>query len=138
MYIAVDFDGTIVDHKFPDIGEPVPGAIYWMKRWHDLGAKIILYTMRSDGPKANDVENTTRNVLLDAVRYLKDNGVELFGINENPDQASWSLSRKVYAHIYVDDAAYGCPLIQVKGFERMCVDWNKVGASIEYILSNKK
>ena len=32
MYICIDFDGTIVDHKFPEIGQPVPGAIEWIKK----------------------------------------------------------------------------------------------------------
>ena len=45
-FVAIfDFDGTIVDHCYPDIGKPVPGAISGMKELVDLGCKIILYTM---------------------------------------------------------------------------------------------
>ena len=47
-YIAVDFDGTIVEHEFPDIGPPVPGAIESLKRFQDAGVKIILWTTRSN------------------------------------------------------------------------------------------
>lgn len=127
MYICVDFDGTIVDHVFPLIGSPVPGAIEWMQAWQKLGAKIILFTMRSDGQEAG-------NVLTEAVEYLKDNGIELFGINQNPTQYHWTTSPKAYGHIYVDDAAFGCPLIMMEGFRRQCVDWAIVGPEIEKML----
>lgn len=130
MYICVDFDGTIVDHAFPEIGFPVPGAIKWMKRWAEAGAKLILFTMRSDGQKSG-------TVLSDAVAYLETNGVALHGVNRNPDQASWSTSPKAYAQIYVDDAAFGCPLITFAAFNRPCVDWDVVGPSIEAVLSKR-
>jgi len=34
MYICVDFDGTIVEHEFPAIGLPVPGAVEKMIHEH--------------------------------------------------------------------------------------------------------
>ena len=127
MYICVDFDGTIVDHRFPYIGDPVPLALRWLKRWNELGAKLILFTMRSDGAKHGDV-------LSEAVAYLEENGVELYAINENPDQEDWSLSPKAYANLYIDDSGYGCPLIMPGGFARKCVDWSKVGPEVEKLI----
>jgi len=53
MYICIDFDGTIVDHRFPEIGPPVPGAVEWMLRFQEAGAKLILFTMRSDGGRSS-------------------------------------------------------------------------------------
>ena len=47
MFIAVDFDGTIVMHEYPGLGAPVPGALETILRWIDEGKKIILSTMRS-------------------------------------------------------------------------------------------
>jgi len=126
-YICVDFDGTIVDHAFPEIGEPAPGSIHWLRRFSELGAKIILFTMRSDGQQSGDVLNA-------AVVFLQNNGVSLFGINRNPTQDEWTTSPKAYGHIYIDDAAFGCPLIRPQGFARPCVDWSKVGPAIEKIL----
>lgn len=123
MYICVDFDGTIVDHRYPLIGPPVPDAILWLQKWQELGAKIILFTMRSDDSPAGDL-------LTEAVQYVEKNGVKLFGINRNPDQDSWTASPKAYAHIYVDDSAYGCPLIHLHGFARACVDWALVGPEV--------
>ena len=123
MFICVDFDGTIVDHCFPEIGAEAPGAIHWLTRLQDQGAKLILFTMRSDtsfgGP-----------MLSDAVDFLERRGIKLFGINTNPNQRSWTESPKAYADIYVDDAAFGCPLIRPEGFRRPCVDWETVGPAL--------
>jgi len=46
MIIAIDFDGTIVDHRYPDVGEPCPGSFEWMRKFQAAGAKLILWTMR--------------------------------------------------------------------------------------------
>lgn len=124
MYIAVDFDGTIVDHRYPDIGAPVPGALEWLKRFQEAGAKLILWTMRSDRADQGPT-------LTDAVTYLKSNGIKLYGVNGNPSQASWTQSPKAYAHIYIDDAAAGCPLRDnPRAGGRPFVDWSLVGPSV--------
>ena len=49
--------------------------------------------------------------LSDAVKWFEKNEISLYGINNNPSQKFWTDSPKVYAHIYIDDAALGCPLI---------------------------
>ena len=123
MFICVDFDGTIVDHCFPEIGAEVPGAIHWLTRLQDQGAKLILFTMRSDTSVGGPM-------LSEAVAFLEDKGIKFYGINKNPDQDSWTKSPKAYADIYVDDAAFGCPLIRPKGFRRPCVDWETVGPAL--------
>ncbi|MEZ4604064.1 MAG: hypothetical protein R2861_11925 [Desulfobacterales bacterium] len=124
MYLCVDFDGTVVDHCFPDIGAPVPGAIDGLKRFQKAGALIILFTMRSDGRRFG-------NVLTAAADYLEKNGIKLFGINENPDQPDWSASPKPFSHLYIDDAAVGCPLIHPEGFLRPCADWEAIGRIVK-------
>lgn len=130
MYICVDFDGTVVDHRFPAIGQPVPHAIHWLRRWQACGAKIVLFTMRSDDHRYGDV-------LTQAVRFLKDNGIVLYGVNRNPTQDRWTSSPKAFGHIYIDDAAYGCPRIQPEGFARPCVDWSLVGPAVERMLQQQ-
>ena len=122
--ICVDFDGTIVDHAFPEIGKPVPGAIKWLELFQSKGAKIILWTMRSDGTKHGDV-------LTQAIEYLSKNGIAVYASNQNPDQKSWTNSPKALANIYIDDSAIGCPLLYVDGFQNMCVDWDKVSKLIK-------
>lgn len=129
MIIAVDFDGTIVAHEFPDIGAESPGAFRWLKEWQAAGAKLILWTMRSDGRTGTGKENGP--VLTDAVEFCRKHGVEFFAVNSNPQQASWTQSPKVYAHVYVDDAAYGCPLRpNPKMGGRLMVDWDIVGPAV--------
>lgn len=123
MYICIDFDGTIVDHRFPEIGLPVPGALEWMKEFQAAGAKLILFTMRSDGER-----NPT--ALSRAVEYLKENGITLYGVNKNPSQVLWTSSPKAYGQVYIDDAAFGCPLIHPDGFQRPCVNWDVVGPGV--------
>lgn len=110
--IGIDFDGTIVEHKYPEIGLPVPGALETMAELIQQGHKIILWTMRSE------------DTLQAAVDYLTAAGIELYGVNKNPDQ-HWSTSPKAYCHVYIDDAALGCPLIR-KFDKRPMVYWPKV------------
>ncbi|CDZ55102.1 hypothetical protein [Neorhizobium galegae] len=125
MFICVDFDGTVVDHRYPDIGAPAPGAAEALKEWVSHGAKIILFTMRSG------------DELQEAAAYMGRIGVDLYGINRNPDQDRWTQSPKAYGQIYVDDAAFGCPKVQPAGFARPCVDWGEVGPAVTALLKNK-
>jgi len=129
IVIAVDFDGTIAEHEFPEIGKPVPGAFRWMKAWRKAGAKLVLFTMRSDGRTGEGKANGP--VLSEAVEFCREHGVEFWGVNRNPEQDEWTTSPKAYAQVYVDDAAFGCPLIpaKVKGGRPM-VDWKVVGPAI--------
>ena len=132
MKIAVDFDGTVCLHEYPDIGEEVPFAIYWLKRFQDAGAKLILFTMRSDSDKAGPV-------LTQAVQWLESRGINLYGINTDPDQKSWTASPKAYANKYIDDAAAGCPLRQsAKVGGRSFVDWAIVGPMVMEEIERKK
>jgi hypothetical protein len=118
MYICVDFDGTMVDHQYPKIGWAVPGAIEWCKTFQHHGAEIILWTMRSG------------KELEEARLYMENNGIKLFGVNENPTQKVWTNSPKAYGHMYIDDAAIGCPMLRIEGFQRLCVDWTDVASQV--------
>lgn len=132
MIIAVDFDGTIVEHEFPEIGEAVPGAFRWMKDFQASGAKLILWTMRSDG-EADDL------FLSHAVEFCRTNGIEFWGVNRNPEQDDWTTSPKAYAHLYIDDAAHGCPLrVNPRVGGRPFVDWDKVGPKVMKLLNPKR
>lgn len=118
MFIAVDFDGTIVKHLYPKIGEDI-GAFGWLKKWQEAGAKLILLTMRGD------------QELRDAINHCRNKGIEFWAINHNPTQRRWTTSPKIYAHMYVDDLSFGMPLVtsDVNG-ERSWVDWSIVGPKV--------
>ena len=118
MIIAIDFDGTVVEHKFPLIGEDVPYVVETLQGFVADGHKLILFTMRSG------------EYLDAAVQWFKDRDIELWGIQFNPQQYTWTTSNKAYAQLYIDDAAIGCPLCLPEGFERPCVDWIAVSKII--------
>lgn len=118
--IAVDFDGTCVEHEYPHIGLDVEGAVETLRALNKEGHRIILNTMRS-GEK-----------LEAAVKWFKERKIELWGVNKNPEQGEWTSSPKVYAHLYIDDAALGCPIMFIDGVRRHVVDWSKVRSLLEY------
>lgn len=118
MTLAIDFDGTIVTHEYPNIGEPVPNALSTLRRLRRNGHKLVLFTMRSG------------EELQEAVDYLKENGVGLYGVNVNPSQNEWTDSPKAYGHIYIDDAALGVPLVYVDE-DRPYVNWVVIESELE-------
>lgn len=122
IYIGLDFDGTVVTHDFPYMGKEVPHCIETLKRITNDGGKLILITMRSD------------KSLAEAVAFLNEHDVPLYGINSNPQQHMYSKSPKIYANIYIDDAALGCPLIYSELSENAYVNWLEVQ---KYFFSEK-
>mgnify|MGYP001160680071 FL=1 len=134
MVIAIDFDGTCVTHEFPVVGKDI-GAVPVLKRMAKSGHQLILYTMRSDRPIGGDtgdpsISDVTGMFLTDAVNWFKEHDIPLYGIQSNPTQHHWTTSPKVYAEIYIDDAALGCPLIHPQG-GRPFVDWVEVEKILE-------
>ncbi|MFA7662899.1 MAG: hypothetical protein WCX88_03205 [Patescibacteria group bacterium] len=130
--VAVDFDGTLVRHKYPDIGSIVSGAFQWLLRWQQAGAKLILWTMRHDSEQAGPV-------LTDAVEFCRMQGIEFDGVNAGPGDRAWTGSPKAYAHCYVDDAGFGCPLITPMNGDRPYVNWSVVGpAVLDLIVQHNK
>lgn len=128
--IAVDFDGTCVTHEFPKVGKDI-GAIPILKKLIENGHRLILFTMRSDSNDVSTDDSNIHNVagkyLSDAVKWFSDNNIPLYGVNINPEQHIWTSSNKAYAHLYIDDAALGCPLkFDIKLSNRPFVDWAKV------------
>lgn len=114
MKIGIDFDGTCVTHEYPKIGKDI-GAVLVLKKLTAAGHKLILNTMRCG------------KELQDAVNWFSNNDIPLYGVNEDPGQKEWTQSPKVFANIYIDDAALGCPLIWTKDKnDRPFVDWEKV------------
>lgn len=120
MIIAVDFDGTCVEHDYPDVGMDVDGAVEVLKALRAKGHRLILFTMRS-GSKLDA-----------AVRWFKERKIELWAVNSNPEQKSWTDSVKVHADLYIDDSAVGCPLKFIDDAPRPMVDWAKVRERLEY------
>ncbi len=120
MIIAVDFDGTCVEHDYPDVGLDVEGAVETLRALTAKGHRLILFTMRS-GAKLEAAE-----------RWFRDRKIELWAVNRNPEQREWTESTKVFADIYIDDSALGCPIMFIDGVRRPVIDWRKVRDLLVY------
>ncbi len=97
MKIAVDFDGTIVEHRFPAIGKTRRFAFETLRELNKQGYKLILWTYRSG------------KELEEAVEFCKQNGVEFYAVNKNYPEEIYDgmMSRKIDADIYIDDKNIG-------------------------------
>ena len=99
MIIAIDFDGTICQNKYPDIGEPMPHAIESVRELHQAGHYLILWTCRQ-GEQLNE-----------ALQWCEENGLSFHAVNDhNPDNLKLFGGvggNKVYADIYIDDKNIG-------------------------------
>lgn len=95
--IAVDFDGTIVEHEYPEIGKEMLFAFITLKELEKMGARLILWTFRSG------------KELEDAVEFCRRNGVEFYAVNKNyPEEVfDGTISRKIDADIFIDDKNVG-------------------------------
>ena len=111
--IAVDFDGTVVTHAYPEIGDDA-GAVPVLKELTDNGCRLILFTMRHG------------KLLDDAIRWFRERGIPLYAVNENPSQQRWTSSPKVHADLYIDDSSLGCPIRFVDGVKRPVADWTRI------------
>lgn len=99
MIIAVDFDGTIVEHKYPAIGREIPFAIETLKKLRDDRHKLILWTVR---------EGT---LLEEAVVFCQQRGLEFYAINRDyPEEEKGQnnhFSRKLKVDLFIDDRNLG-------------------------------
>lgn len=95
--IAVDFDGTIVEHEYPKIGKEMLFAFDTLKLLNDKGNKLILWTYRSG------------KYLDEAVEYCRENGLEFYAVNKSfpEEKMDDSISRKIDADIFIDDRNVG-------------------------------
>lgn len=111
IIFGIDFDGTCVTHEYPKVGKDI-GAARILEKLVNKGHLLVLNTMRD------------KQELEDAKKWFSNNNLPLHGVQHTPGHQTWTTSTKVYAHIYIDDAALGCP-IKNDG-HRNYVDWLKV------------
>jgi hypothetical protein len=98
MIIAVDFDGTIVEHRYPAIGKEIPFAIDTLKKLQADKHFLILWTVREG------------KLLDEAVEYCRKRGLEFYAINSNfteEEKSDRCFSRKLKADVFIDDRNVG-------------------------------
>ena len=97
LTIAVDFDGTIVENRFPKIGKPILFAIETLKKLQEEGHQLILWTYRN-GPE-----------LIEAVEFCNDKGIFFYAVNKSYPEEKFenTISRKIQADFFIDDRNIG-------------------------------
>jgi len=97
MIIAIDFDGTIVEHEYPRIGKTKLFAFETLKELQKQKHTLILWTYRAG------------KELEEAIDFCKKNGVEFYAVNRNYPEEKYeeTISRKINADVYIDDRNLG-------------------------------
>ena len=99
MIIAVDFDGTIVEHRYPAIGKELPFAIETLRKLAEEGHRLILWTVREG------------KCLDEAVEFCRSRGLEFYAVNrdypEEEKDANRHFTRKLKADLWIDDRNLG-------------------------------
>lgn len=99
MLIAVDFDGTIVEHRYPEIGKELPFAISTLKRLQEERHRLVLWTVREG------------KLLDEAVEFCRQRGLEFYAVNANfPEEEAKpgaAACRKLKADLFIDDRNVG-------------------------------
>ncbi|GCD78151.1 hypothetical protein JCM31826_16330 [Thermaurantimonas aggregans] len=96
--IAIDFDGTIVEDKYPEIGKPLIFAFETLKKLQADGHRLILWTYR------------TGSRLEEAVEFCRKHGVEFYAVNKSYPEEKFDereTSRKIHADLFIDDRNFG-------------------------------
>ncbi len=96
MNIAIDFDGTIVEHAYPAIGKPIPFAIETLLQLQKDNHKLILWTVREG------------DLLQEAVDYCAERGLYFYAVNENyMGEDRSKAGRKLGVDMFIDDRNLG-------------------------------
>ncbi len=98
MTIAIDFDGTIVEHRYPEIGAEIPFAIETLKMLIKERHRLILWSVREG------------ELLEEAVEYCRQRGVEFYAVNKDyPEEENGhsNYSRKLKVDMFIDDRNLG-------------------------------
>lgn len=98
MTIAVDFDGTIVEHRYPEIGREIPFAIDTLKMLTKEGHRLILWSVREG------------KLLDEAVEWCRERGLEFYTVNKDypeENREDKNYSRKLKVEMFIDDRNIG-------------------------------
>jgi len=115
--IAIDFDGTIVENRYPKIGKPLLFAIETLLKLQEEGHQLILWTYRSG------IE------LKEAVEFCNNKGIYFFAVNRSYPEEKYdnSLSRKIQADIFIDDRNIGGLLGWGEIYQTLSLEFSKKG-----------
>jgi hypothetical protein len=121
LKIAVDFDGTIVEDRYPGIGKPQLFAFETLKALQQQQHQLILWTVREG------------KALQEAIDFCKKHGIEFYAVNKNfpEEELEPGQSRKLNVDYFIDDRSVG-------GFLGWSKIWELLGNNpVEYTLPKK-
>lgn len=99
MLIAVDFDGTIVEHRYPEIGSEIPFAVQTLRMLIAERHKLILWSVREG------------ELLDEAVNWCRERGIEFYAVNRDYPEETLAnndhFSRKLKVDLFIDDRNLG-------------------------------
>lgn len=117
LTIAVDFDGTIVENRYPKIGKPVLFALESLRKLHNDGHQLILWTYRCG------------KELDEAVEFCEKEKIQFYAVNKSYPEEEFdpSISRKIQADIFIDDRNIGGLLGWGEVYQRVTALCNSEG-----------
>ncbi len=99
MTIAVDFDGTIVEHEYPAIGREIPFATETLRMLINDRHQLILWSVREG------------ELLQEAIDWCHERGVDFYAVNrdfpEEDVEKNIHFSRKLKVDLFIDDRNVG-------------------------------
>jgi hypothetical protein len=99
MTIAVDFDGTIVEHEYPEIGREIPFATDTLRMLIEDRHQLILWSCREG------------ELLQQAIDWCHERGVDFYAVNrdfpEEDIERNQHFSRKLKVDLFIDDRNIG-------------------------------
>lgn len=139
MKIYLDFDGTVVEHQYPQIGEPNYGCLEVIKKLQDAGHEFILNSYRADCndgtlEKALTLINDEYHKLLknpDAIDGFRIRPIKEF-TSEKIAPPNWNMNLFMTMNVlFIDDRCPGIPLKKAVSSDGWMVDWNKLDLMFE-------
>ena len=112
--MAVDFDGTLVSDRFPEIGIERKEICNTIRRYQEQGVKSILWTSRTD------------EHLEAAVNWCKEHNLNFDAINQNIPEVialTGRDTRKVFADVYIDDKSCLADSLDIQTFVSRRTNW---------------
>lgn len=114
--MAVDFDGTLVSDRFPEIGIEREHVCNAIRQWQEKGVKSILWTSRTD------------EHLEAAVNWCKEHNLNFDAVNQNIPEVialTGRDTRKVFADIYIDDKSCLADVLEINMFVNRRTNWHE-------------
>lgn len=93
LTIAVDFDGTLVENRYPEIGKPILFAFETLRALQEEGHQLILWTYRCGSR------------LQEAINFCEGKGITFYAVNKSypEERHDEKISRKILADLFIDD-----------------------------------